>query len=1097
MSTVTNEIFDQWENDWRRRLVGCSIVAEAEIDPADAMKAFWILGVNWIRLADARERMRLARKYRAVLLAGLAATGSEHYDAGTFWDHIWKKIGARGDANRQKELADGFRYGLETLGLSRFTLRSRRHVGEILLHGGVPIHSVGALAKVLSRWDDANPSGDARSFLAWISGSSQQVATSRGIDVPTWLFLTETGDIAEDFVERCLEALDQPDGGNTSAGLPPPVLEEIAQALGGGGASRRGASRVRRAAGGTPAIVFSCQRGVQVRLPPLEAYTESAIEWLVSSEGTRERVESPAPWPGDPIEAKYVSVRAPVKRVVVQVAPSDQTWDLDIIDVDDPLLVFDGDSRNLIAARTPLPRGPVWVAFPNENSAPTSERLKSDGPVEVIETGAVPHGWEGWTFASVDVSNASKIALEGAERWRYVSTIRRPRLLEGARVTHIETRDGRAVLAGAPSLELPGSGGEGTIHWQVSIATADGDTVSTTEHTAAGESIIVDPWGSTATPLLGDFVLSVRGPLGRGATLRAAVADGFTSTASTDFRWMRADGRGLDAAELRLRSPEDGRSDLVLEFDADRWRRSTTLRTPSGALDITAKLPSMSTSAAGLQTRSRSGGPIPLDLEALFGSTLRVDVPPGSPGAQLAAVAGDSVLQVISSSGTGSSRSFALGQLNDTLETWRYAQLRVVVGDRSIPVAYVRPRQLADQLTVSSDGVVALEGAQPVEGLMALAYPRYAPWLRPHRVDFPVGSTESQLPDDVLREGAATFVVSVANPWVPLDAPDLPDWSTRNAFVAEWAPPAEPDEPAERGFRSWLYGQGECPNSSQSLPIALKVYTLIPNVVKRSDVDVLRTALAESVRSSREQVVEALLHSDTDTDDLFRLFVEADVVTVPREDWESSELLWSFSPALGIVADTDEHTGEGRTQFRDNLLKFVGASALEILDDGVDPYGAVGRFGPTERALDPMPQERIDAIMAIANLLPRALLDKDSRAQASKNLFDRRRDRPMDAVIAVSGGLIREAREAIMADFGAAAADPIDARASDNGWMNLPMLSLACAFVARGASRGATASVRTSAKLRKAYMRLAEAAPAIVQQDLGLAELWITRWDEQ
>lgn len=1097
MVLVTNEIFDEWERDWRKRMIGCSLVAEANVDPEEAFAAFRVFGINWIRLSSTSERTRLARSYRAVLLAGLCAVGARDYDAGTYWDHVFAAFDASSDGNRQSELAESFRYGLRTLGLSRFTLPTRRHVGEILLHGGIPIKSTGPFAKVLARWDAQNPSGDARSFIAWITGSSQHVAISRGIDVPTWLFLTETGEIAEDFVERCLVAIDElghPVGADT--GLSPAILREISDALGTSRSGARQRDRSRRLVDSAPSISFSPQRGVQVQLPPLEAFTESDVNWLVSADGSGERVESSAPWPGDPVEPKFVSVRSPVKRVVVQVAPSDQTWDLDVVDVDDPLIVFDGDSRQLIPARNTLPRGRVWVAFPNEGDVAIADRLSSDSPLVVVEEAPAPNGWHGWTFAAVDLSAAARLSLTDATRARYVSTIRRPRLVEGARVPHLETRDGRPVLGSPPLVELPGTGSEGTLDWRVSITSATGDVIDTREFTVAGESRTVDPWPADAGPVLGDLTVTVRGPWGRGAVLRAAVAQGVSTEPSTDFRWMRPDGQGLEDAELLIRTGDPDASAIRLAFEPRRWRRATTLRSPSGELELTAWLPSMAVSAAGAISRGKSGGPIPLDTELLRDTALRVDVPRGTRHTQLVAVAGDRLVQAIDSSQqAGESRVFSLSRLTDTLETHRFAQLRLVIDDHSIPVAYVRPQLLASGVTVV-DGVLSLDGSQPVEGLMALAYARYAPWREPTRINFSPGATSATVPDEILGEGAATFVVYVANPWVPFDVPDMPDWSTRNAFIAEWGDPVDPDGEPESGFRSWLAGRGPCPASDASLHIALKVYTLVPRFAKRLDVDRLRSELAESVRSSRVHVVDAVLHSQADAHDLFRLFVEADVVTVPREDWESSDLLWSFSPALGIVADSDEHIGGGREQFRANLTTYAGAPALAILDEGVDSFATVGKFGPNERALDRMPQDRVDAIMAVANLLPQGLLDKDSRAQASKQLFDARRDRAMEAVIAVARGLIAEARAAITSDIGGYATTPIDVRASDDGWMSLPVLSLACAFVARSAARGGPASGRVFVKLRKAYMRLAEAAPGIIQQDLGLAELWITRWNE-
>src|SRR5690242_19791050 len=112
MVVVTNEIFDQWERDWRKRMVGCSLVAEANVDPDEAIAAFRIFGLNWVRLPSAGDGAGRAGSYGAVLLAGLCAVGARDYDAGTYWDHVFATFGASSDGNRQSELAESFRYGL-------------------------------------------------------------------------------------------------------------------------------------------------------------------------------------------------------------------------------------------------------------------------------------------------------------------------------------------------------------------------------------------------------------------------------------------------------------------------------------------------------------------------------------------------------------------------------------------------------------------------------------------------------------------------------------------------------------------------------------------------------------------------------------------------------------------------------------------------------------------------------------------------------------------------------------------------------------------------------------------------------------------------
>jgi hypothetical protein len=250
-----------------------------------------------------------------------------------------------------------------------------------------------------------------------------------------------------------------------------------------------------------------------------------------------------------------------------------------------------------------------------------------------------------------------------------------------------------------------------------------------------------------------------------------------------------------------------------------------------------------------------------------------------------------------------------------------------------------------------------------------------------------------------------------------------------------------------------------------------------------------------AVKSNRELLMDAVLSASTNIADLMRLLVESEVVTVPGEAWQSSEALWSYSAALGVLADTDELGTDNSEVLRNNLGRYVGTSSLQILDNGIDPNAAVGRFDHSTVMMNSWPQERVDDVWRTANPLPGRLLDKDPRANGAKALFDARKERVVGGAISSSPKLLQLVRGALVAELGPHAWAPVAARISQDGWANLPALSIAFALCARQAARGGDRSGVGFYAIKAAYAALAEVAPDIVERDLALAELWITRWE--
>lgn len=1087
------------EQQWRHRLVGTSLVMEADVDQNEAIESFGWLGARYRRCDTRDERQALLAKFRANFVIGLTAVSSRDYDEGALWPFVGAAFGLSLSQGDVDVISKRYKDILNHYGLRRFST-PMANVGEILMHAGVPVGSVEGFLRLLVKQDRRGSGTTGALFAAWAKSQNRQSASLLGLDAPTWRFLREGGEIAEDFVDRCLAAFDAATSGGVApdSGLARHIVDEIGRLVETGALVRRASRGTRiREVVYVPVLTWEgTTHGVAIVLPTLEVVLQDTVHWTLTSEGRSTSYLAEPPWPGVAAKPTIHALPRPTKAVSVRARPGEQEWELAVVDPDDPMLLFDASTGAIIPARNSLPRDRVVIGVPTTNEQTFEELVEFEGEFNLNSLHQSPFGWESWAFATVDLSHVQKIR-RGGDRWRFVSSSTRPHVTYPEALLGTTTADGSPVFGTAPAVTLPSTSEPNalSIPWIISIADElSGTALWSTEVRLTVDQQIIELWPERSAPLLGRFVIAVRGPLGRGITRRVVIAEGWQATHEPAFRYLTGEGTGLESATVTLVSENTGAHHISL--DRSTTSSSITISDESEKLELTVCVPHMDIAV------SRGGFfpivtllPQSIEIESLEDSHLRVTVPAGL-RAMLALVVADRVEQIIDEGITGERGyvNFDIRQLTDTAKALRAGLLQLRIGDRSVPVGNLRPRKLADCVEFDPDrGSIRISPTAP-DGLTAAIYSKFAPWKVPTVISFASGSEWAVLGGDAREIGEAIVVLRVDDPWSPSPWPITPERKSPNVFGLTVSPVRLADGTPEVAFMRWLAGVDDRPSSPNALPIAAKVLSLLNEFEPIRPRDQLRAELSAMFGSHPSLFIDAVMQAPLEPSVLMRLVVESGLAATGSEIPPPVSGSWALNSFLGLIGDYEGTQQDSDPEFISNLENFAGVNALTLLDSGNDPDAKIGRFNESAHRMSSFSQEQLEKIWVAASPIPGRLLQKDTRMLAARQLFDARTARPLRDLIASSAHILARTKRTIHAVFGPGGEAPIEARIGSDGWRNLPALSMALAIIARLAARDLGGTREVYALLRDYYAQLAETAPAFVEMDLVIAELWIMNW---
>jgi hypothetical protein len=1071
-----NEILEDYELEWAPRLRAVSLAAELQLDPKRVRTAAKCLGLMQ------RHQPHKISRYPASIVVALSGVGALEYDAGNYWSAVWELAGVRGDANIQQEWGQHFRRAISRFGCPTFSHLPRVNVGPILMHAGVPRLCLGELVDLVLRRADADATLDGQAFVQWATAQGRE-SRLHVLDKPVQYFLREGGEFAIDWVDRLIDLLDrlrEPAPDLDGVRLPGWVVEQVQSHVADKalrGRRRAAASSSSRSGESARLALDPYGLGVHLVLPPVGDQPDGTAVWHVTIDGSVQVIRSRAAWPGasQTVPGTTVVVPRPVRGASASLGRSSLVAEIDVVDPEDPLLVFGDDGRRL-PATLPLPAEPVWLLYPGVETG----GMRYEGELGDSVSALVPYGWDGWRLERVDLQAVTRLRY-GSGTWRGVRGASRARLELPKPVVGVTTAYALPVYAEPPMLVLPATEGAVT-GWSV-IVRRPGQAPLSTGSVEVKEATRLDVFQDVPQPWVGPYQIIVRGPLGRGLSREFEVVQGLTVKA--DPPWREFDRRGLVPCRVAVNAASQVHLSPTNAWLASNIAGMHLQASGSGVTEVLQLVPPhMAADLSGGPASGRwSTGPLRLESEALGEiEHLVVRVPAELSSADVVLVRGLDDLQRTSTSCRGGLARVELRRFTDTLAAVSSARLEMELLGRRIPLAAVSPRRLATGVEIDPDGSLLLKDAALVEGLQAAVYLVYQPWREP--IVLPVDSGRTAPCTRLIRGGRLLVHLRVEDPWLPTEWPQWP--GRENTFRCDQEAELS-DSSGEAEISAWLLGQQEPPTSPEAVAGLFTVYGLNDQLVGAGVSVHVRAGVATSLSRVPAEALQAVLTTAADSPVVTAAVVHAGLPLVRLQRRTPEPSLWTRSP-LAAVLVASPALAQNETGVREELRRIAGPVVDVLLAGDDDPCPAAARFGPSEAQLAALPSEVLDQVWRAANVVPTHLLDADSRITSARQLFEARTRPGLRRVSSTAKDFSRAVQSRLERHGHASLAASVAARESAQGWQSLPTFSIAAALAARLAARGSDDWHDLVAPVTETWATLARHAPSLVELDIVLAE---------
>ncbi|MFG2744044.1 hypothetical protein ACGFY0_28810 [Streptomyces chartreusis] len=827
----------------------------------------------------------------------------------------------------------------------------------------------------------------------------------------------------------------------------------------------------------------------------------NAGDWQLAADGEAFAVHPP-----------HWVLPGPVRRVETT-DPTGTTHVSAVVDPDTALLAFAADGHS-IAPEEPLPAAETYLLH--------AGTLQFEGMRPAAVELPTPYGWSGWTLSRISLVGVTRLRTsEGAPgRWLDVAVGRSLGWEGGAILPWITGDDGAPLWQRPPALRLPLRPGEPSArHWQIEVL-RPGHQEPLARSTGA-PGTIVDPWREAPRPLLGPYEILVHRPGPRGRRrLTAFLAEGVDAEPSAEWRLLAPYG-GLVPARLTLRAGGAvTASERVVTFAPYEIAKGLVLRGETQRFAVQACIPH---SEVRLELDGRplpwSVRPLDIDVADLAGeeSALTVRLPEQAIAVtpELALVVEGTTLHTLRPDRRTRTRKgdlrYSLAALADTMRDCAKAEIRLLVAGENVHVGTVRTQPIAEEVVPDGSGLL-LRGLRHPGQLTARLHAVFAPWERPLTVAV---DTSGRIPLPSTWRSAGPLIVGLrAGAPAPAAAAGWPRLRDRDTLVmrrSPWTPTVINGTGAR--VTEYLAGHGALPSGADAIPhqwiVAARGRDLQACGARETAPTECLSALGDAGPAALTGSADSFLRSG----ELAAVLVSSGLAALRirevaepeavRHVWRRAPLcaLLLTAPLLPYLADhPDYDMGElypEEVELLDEVGQFLGDGGPALLAGQADPSSTAGRFDAQARALDHLPEIQQQAMWRNARVVPRGLLDADTRADAAWQAFRARRDLQYRA----EGEECRDWLDAVtmfLDDGHPSLAQALRHRnpgalhGPGEAWMRVPQLSLGCALIARLAAAGDARAAKLERGLRPLWASVASHAPDLTAVDLALAECLVT-----
>lgn len=1020
--------FDVWmnkaENLVRTKVKGRSILGEASFKPGTLHQALTLHAVA--HQSGHQSARRYNERFSLSLCAAIVDVAKRKYVSGGLWPYIEDELGERYARNLTSDAQQVWReVFIETLRNEGFPVAGSGYalVETAAMHAGIPTMCLSDWFRLTER--ATARVGDSPTAINNWARANRDESALRDIAKPIKDLLKHGPEFAEDLFGRALELLssmsatyeaadlrqlasftiEEPDlleheatSLANSIGLSPRWVVMVSSYLSEQGNSGRGSRRPRSE--DKPKIRLDFESGqIELNLPSLSNIWEP-LNWRVDLGEKSVSKIAEIDITGVNVCSKSVTIPITSPIRVVTLRTADREFPLELWPLQKSALVFSPTGAQRFIATGVIPAGQSWVLYPATMSV-----LVDDEVATTVAQDDPPMGWSGWKLELFTFSVRQSITLSSTDSVIHLRVkggnlpiLNMPTPMLGVR--HF----GQPVINSRPQVDVP----EDPEGWRITIA--EHRTGEVVWRQTLRESSTCTLFGGLP-PQVGYFDLTIRGSLGRTITESFVLVDGMRTMWNPPIREFDGLGGMPDSTVTISASPsirthpsmafcETSKNyvDVVVSSAADA-KLSLRCFSPSTLIGVTDHQGVVRWGARALKIKSDQ-------LEQL--AWLHVRHPMRPTGellvyAKSEDVQPELVQRIVPEKSMGGQR-YRIASLTDTVAV--YPRLALFLEDGQ-GIGQVVPPTVNPRLELSHDGtaIKVSTSGQINEDLELWCWASGTPWRPPQQLT--ISGNVAKLPEELQFAGDLLIHTRPCDDWVP-EPP--PSFSARKSHLAASG------EPRLTGSEQRIFAVANGETVQLQAVDTDTTLNFLPHRgwLSRKFSPAARSNIAQACASIDSDIalaiaarseplfkmVPLLLHSG-----LYRRrpYLSVDVV---EKLWRSNPYLAGVIGAADLYRPSAPKPGAGvvpnpgmlaipvqarlkeqvQVDLRNLATSTFGTTYLTLISNSSDPDSARGYFDGAACALENIATDQVRALCAGLRLVPKELLDVDSRVKRVSDL---------------------------------------------------------------------------------------------------------------